>query len=48
MKDFDLVIVEDTVPRVINRTRAPVALAIFVTMVAVAQVPPAAALLCCQ
>jgi di/tricarboxylate transporter len=33
---FDLVIVEDTVPRVINRTRAPVALAIFVAMVAAA------------
>jgi len=32
----DLVIVEDTVPRVINRTRAPVALAIFLAMVAAA------------
>jgi len=32
----DLVIVEDTVPRIINRTRAPVALVIFVAMVAVA------------
>jgi len=34
--DLDTQIVEDTVPRVINRTRAPVALAIFVAMVAAA------------
>ncbi len=34
--DFDLIVVEDTVPRVVNRSRAPVALGIFVAMVAVA------------
>ena len=34
--DSDLIIVEDTVPRVINRSRAPIALGIFMAMVAVA------------
>ncbi len=34
--DFDLIVVEDTVPRIVNRSRAPMALGIFVVMVAVA------------